>query len=284
MKKSVNIGMIIVIGAGILAASMLLPKTLLGRQRQQAFGEQTAVPVTEVHPYGEEYILVRKSMQESIRTMEKYDQDKQNLYQWQKLSDTDDNAKSAYEKLQEFMNLWDEDYWSEAEKNSVNVEGGFLPYAAEEPCDLTFFPYQIPLNEKLSYANELYFSPEYGIPVSGKIVMDQRVLQEKSTIPVADQIWTGLLRAYVQSVGIPFEKEQQSKDVTDDLYAKIEQDVAPEFKSENPKKEQYIYDSCGTFAAQSVDGTFEITAVMYEVSENTIGVVFSLNASNSVNE
>ncbi len=56
MKKMVNIGIVVLIGVGILVVSLLLSKTLLERQRQQAFSEKTAVPVEEVHPYGEEYI------------------------------------------------------------------------------------------------------------------------------------------------------------------------------------------------------------------------------------
>ncbi len=280
MKKSVNTGIILLLGAGILTVSLLLPKMLLERQRQQAFCEQTAVPVEEVHPYGEEYIPVRASLQKSIRTMEKYEQNKWNLYHWQKISDMEDEVKSGYEKLQEFMQLWDEDYWSEIEKNGVIVENVYVFDVEEESHNLLFLPYALPINEKMTSANELYFSTEYGIPISGKTVMDQRVLQEKSTVPVADQIWTEMLRAYVQSVGIPFQEEQQSTDVTDDMYTRIVRDVTPEFKSENPKMEQYIYDSCAAYSAQSVDGVFELSAVMYEISEDKIGVMFSLNSVN----
>ena len=280
MKKSVNTGLIVLLGAGILVVSLLLPKVLLERQRQQAFCEQTAVPVEEVHPYGEEYIPIRSALQKSIRAMETYGREKWNSSYWKENLDSEDDVKTGFEKLQEFIKLWDEDYWSEIEKNGASVESIYVFISEKESNDLMFLPYVSPINEKTTSSNELYFSPEYGIPISGKVVMDRWALQQKSTIPVTDQIWSGLLQAYVQSVGIPFQEKQQSTDVTDDMYTKIQEDVTPEFKSENPKMEQYIYDSCATYAAQSVDGVFELTAVMYEISEDKIGVMFSLNFAN----
>ena len=275
MKKMVNIGIVVLIGVGILAASLLLPKTLLGRQRQQAFTEKTAVPVEEVHPYGEEYIPLKTSLQKSIHTMAEYGQDKLDLHQWQEESDAENDVKSGYDKLEKFMKLWDEDYWSKVEED----ENAFrVFYSVGDSNDLIFLPYVFSMN--LTYECSLYYSPEYGIPVSGQVLMDRKALQEKSTVPAADQIWDGLLQAYVQSVGIPFQEEQQSTDMTDDLYTKIQQDVPTVFKNDNTEMKQYIYDSITTYTAQSVDDVFELTAVMYEISDDKIGVLFSLNSAN----
>lgn len=275
MKKMVNVGIVVLVGVGILVASLLLPKTLLGRQRQQAFNEKTAVPVEEVHPYGEEYIPLKTSLQKSIYTMAEYDQDKLDLHQWQEGSDAENDVKSGYDKLEKFMKLWDEDYWSKVEED----ENAFrVFYSVGDSRDLMFLPYVFSVN--LTYECSLYYSPEYGIPVSGQVLMDWKALQEKSTVPVADQIWDGLLQAYVQSVGIPFQEKRQSTDMTDDLYTKIQQDVPAVFENDNPKMKQYIYNSITTYTAQSVDDVFELTAVMYEISDDKIGVLFSLNSAN----
>ena len=39
-----------------------------------------------------------------------------------------------------------------------------------------------------------------------------------------------------------------------------------------------------TYEAQSVDGAFELATVIYEIPDDKIGVLFSLNSSNPGNE
>lgn len=232
----------------------------------------------EVHPYGEEYIPLKTSLQKSINTMAEYGQNKLDLHQWQEGSDEKNDVKIGYDKLEKFMKVWDEDYWSKVEDD----ETSHVFYSVGDSNNLIFLSYVFSM--KLTYECSLYYAPEYGIPVSGQVLMDRKALEGKSTVPAADQIWNGLLQAYVQSVGIPFQEKQQTTDVSEDLYAKIQQDVPAVFENENPEMKQYIYDSMKTYEAQSVDGAFELATVIYEIPDDKIGVLFSLNSSNPGNE
>lgn len=277
MKRRGNVCMMILFGAAILAGCLLLPNMLLKHQKNQALQDQSVVPVEEVHPYGEEYIPVRDALQQTLQVMNQNDLSKE---KWQENQGLQEIIPAGYEKLKNFMNLWNENYESVLEADHVSVDDIYVCASHEGTFDLAFLPYLVQKDETIKYVNEVYFLPQYGIPVSGKIIMSKELFQETADGSVNQQIWDNLLQAYTQVIGIPFQEEQQTDSIADDMRKNEDTDMmGNQNDSDIESSDGVLNMENQTYAAKSMDDVFGITAIMYDVSEDKIGIVFSLSES-----
>ena len=141
--------------------------------------------------------------------MAEYGQNKLDLHQWQEKSDEKNDVKIGYDKLEKFMKVWDEDYWSKVGDD----ETSHMFCYCWNSNNLIFLSYVFSM--KLTYECSLYYAPEYGIPVSGQVLMDPgKALKGKinSSGSRSDLEW--IVAGLCAKCWYSFQEKQQTTDVS----------------------------------------------------------------------
>lgn len=244
MKKLISVGLPLLLAALLFAAGTLLPQAAFRRQRQDYFLSSYAVPVEDVHPYGEEYEENKNALLAALRVAEK-------VFEPLDLEATEDESVSAYlegrDRLADFFDVLLEYVpWlaaiPQSEAFSSRQEGPLYGEDSEswQGCISLF-------NEEYGLGSSISFDPVTGLPIY--VVMYLTSEEEAD----GQALWEGLLAAYQEVGSITFLPDSSVGSGTSS-------GVKDQTETDTMVDASYIYTE---MSAVSADGVFRLDFYFY---------------------
>lgn len=263
MKRLLNILILLCGGGAIIIGWIVIPGRLLEKQRQEVFCSRVAVSIENVHPYGEEYSILRNKLRQAIECKTSGQYAKTSAVSATEYADVTKKLMTEYRK---FLNSWD-GLGEHLLDGDAEPENLYL-CLQEGECNLAVFSNLSNLsaeeNQNMIVQHVLYVEPSSGIPVSGSVFLNIK----RPGITV-NELWSGLLAAYTENLGIPvLEISVDDKP--------IKQNSMEVYDTRSSTKEKVI-DVNQILYAESADGSCRIQGSVYWFSTDEFIFDFELN-------